>query len=126
MTTPFPEIGTTLDCYAGVDYVPTIHDCIRHAAVVCEIPVSDILGRSKCRAPTRARQIAMWAARKVSEKNFVQIARAFNRDHSTAMHAYRCIQNIHDKKYGPCRTMAREVFKRLNRPREADPLENWE
>lgn len=126
MTTPFPEIGTTLDCYAGVDYVPTIHDCIKHAAVVCEIPVRDILGRSKCRAPTRARQIAMWAARKVSDKSFPQIARAFNRDHTTAFHAYRLIQDMHDRDYGSYRTMARDVLVRLGRPKEADPLEDWE
>jgi chromosomal replication initiator protein len=124
MTTPFPEIGTTLDCYAGVDYMPTIHDCIRQTSLECGIPVKDITGRKMTREETRARQIAMWAARKMADKSFPQIARVFNRDHTTALHAYRLIEDMHNRNYGIYRVLARGVLCRLSRLRKNDPLLN--
>jgi chromosomal replication initiator protein len=49
---------------------------------------SDLRGR----AFARPRQIAMWLARSLTSHGWIVIGHAFNRDHTTVMHAFRVIE----------------------------------
>lgn len=53
------------------------------------IPESDILGPSRSATVARARQVAMYLMRIETGASYTRIGRAFNRDHTTAIHAVR-------------------------------------
>lgn len=125
---PFPEIGNTFDCYAGeFSKGLTVAQCIKVASKVCEVPVEDILGRSKCKGPAKARQIAMWAARRMTDRSFPQMARPFDRDHTTIMHACQNTQYRIDRGYSDYREKCRKIINELEvLACESDPLEDFE
>lgn len=70
------------------------------AATICElvssqfnVSVQDLQSRSRKRAITFPRQIAMYLARKYTEESLVDIGRTFNRDHSTVLHAIKVVSS---------------------------------
>lgn len=70
------------------------------AATICElvsrqfkVSVQDLQSRSRKRAITFPRQIAMYLARKYTEESLVDIGRTFNRDHSTVLHSIKVVSN---------------------------------
>ena len=65
----------------------TIREIQQAAARVTGIGINDILGPSRDQAITRARWIAMYAARLRTSSSFPKLGEAFNRDHTTVMHA---------------------------------------
>lgn len=56
-----------------------------------DTPVDDLLSKSRKRAVTFPRQVAMYLARKLTGEGLNDIGRTFNRDHSTVVHAIRVI-----------------------------------
>jgi len=56
-----------------------------------DTPVEDLLSKSRKRAVTFPRQVAMYLARKLTGEGLNDIGKAFNRDHSTVVHAIRVI-----------------------------------
>lgn len=64
----------------------TVGDCIAVVADELRMPVGELItGRDK--AHTRARQYAMWLAKRHTRLSYPTIAVAFNRHHTTVMHA---------------------------------------
>lgn len=52
----------------------------------------EILASSRLAKYAVPRQVAMYLARKLTSRSFLQIGQAFSRDHSTVMHACRKVQ----------------------------------
>ena len=53
---------------------------------------AELLSPSRTERVVRARHLAMYLARELTSLSLAQIARAFDRDHTTVMHAVRAIE----------------------------------
>ncbi|HYH60255.1 MAG TPA: DnaA/Hda family protein, partial [Solirubrobacterales bacterium] len=84
--TPTPPPGTGPTIIAPS--VAAIQDAV---ASVVGISRADLLSGKRTPAAVRARHLAMFLARELTPLSLVQIAREFNRDHSTVIHAIRAI-----------------------------------
>lgn len=62
-----------------------------------KISLADIEGPSRVAPVARARQMAMFLARKHTEHGLKAIGRAFGRDHTTVLHAERVTQQRIDQ-----------------------------
>lgn len=60
-------------------------------AVQFKISVADLKSKSRKKAVTFPRQVAMYLSRKYTEGSLADIGKAFNRDHSTVVHAIRTV-----------------------------------
>jgi chromosomal replication initiator protein len=70
------------------------------AAMICElvsgqfnVSVEDLQSKSRKKAITTPRQIAMYLSRKYTEESLVDIGKTFNRDHSTVLHSIKVVSN---------------------------------
>ncbi|MCP3887934.1 MAG: chromosomal replication initiator protein DnaA [Desulfobulbaceae bacterium] len=70
------------------------------ASMICDlvsgqfkVSVQDLQSKSRKKAITVPRQIAMYLARKHTEDSLAQIGKAFNRDHSTVLHSIKVVSN---------------------------------
>ena len=57
------------------------------------VSIKELQSKSRKRAITTPRQIAMYLARKYTEESLVDIGKAFNRDHSTVLHSIKVVSN---------------------------------
>lgn len=57
------------------------------------VSVQDLQSRSRKKAITFPRQIAMYLARKYTKESLADIGRTFNRDHSTVLHSIKVVSN---------------------------------
>ena len=57
------------------------------------VSVKDMQSKSRKKAVTTPRQIAMYLARKYTEDSLVDIGKVFNRDHSTVLHSIKVVSN---------------------------------
>lgn len=71
------------------------------ASMICDlvsgqfkISVSDLQSKSRKKAITIPRQIAMYLSRKHTEESLADIGKAFNRDHSTVLHSIKVVSNL--------------------------------
>jgi chromosomal replication initiation ATPase DnaA len=81
--TPSPTRRTTVDAVK------------RYVSEKYHLQPGDLESRSRKREVVRPRQIAMYAARKLTEQSFPQIARRFGpRDHSTVLHGVYVIEQL--------------------------------
>jgi chromosomal replication initiator protein len=73
---------------------PGVEQIQRLVADRLEVPVDEMLSRSRRAAPVaRARQLAMYLSRELTDLSLPAIASAFNRsDHTTVMHAIRRVE----------------------------------
>jgi chromosomal replication initiator protein len=69
-------------------------------AMICElvcsqfnVPLKELQSKSRKKVVSFPRQVAMYLARKYTEESLVDIGRAFNRDHSTVVHAIKVMNN---------------------------------
>ena len=82
-TAPAPARRTTVDAVK------------RYVSEKYHLKPGDLESRSRKREVVRPRQIAMYAARKLTEQSFPQIARRFGpRDHSTVLHGVYLIEQM--------------------------------
>jgi chromosomal replication initiator protein len=58
---------------------------------VCSVSRQDLLSAKRSSHISHARQLAMYLAREETSISLAQIARAFNRDHTTVLHAIRAV-----------------------------------
>ena len=72
----------------GTPSVAAIQDAVASVAVISR---ADLLSAKRTPQIARARHLAMFLARDLTELSLVQIAREFNRDHSTVIHAIRAV-----------------------------------
>jgi chromosomal replication initiator protein len=68
--------------------VLTIQEAI---CTVCSVSKQDLLSSKRSSRISRARQLAMYLTRRETELSLAQIAREFNRDHTTVLHAIRSV-----------------------------------
>jgi chromosomal replication initiator protein len=54
--------------------------------------MDDLVSAKRTPAITRGRHLAMYLARELTDLSLAQIAGAFNRDHTTVMHALRSVE----------------------------------
>ncbi|UQE75076.1 chromosomal replication initiator protein DnaA [Gordonia sp. PP30] len=59
-----------------------------------DISIDDLRGPSKVRPVVRARQISMYLCRELTDLSLPRIGEAFDRDHTTVMHAERRIKEL--------------------------------
>jgi len=59
---------------------------------VLGVPREELLSKRRTPRVTRARQLAMFLARDLTSLSLAQIAREFDRDHSTVLHALKVIE----------------------------------
>ncbi len=73
---------------------PDVAEIQRVVAERLDVPVDEILSRARRAAPVaRARQLAMYLSRELTDLSLPAIAKAFNRsDHTTVMHAIRKVE----------------------------------
>ena len=78
---------------AGLPHSPSVHAI--QEAVCCELGVShqDLLSPRRTTRVSRARQLAMYLTRDLTSLSLTEIAREFNRDHSTVLHAIRAVSS---------------------------------
>jgi chromosomal replication initiator protein len=68
--------------------VAAIQDAV---SSVLAVPRADLLSAKRTPAVARARHLAMFLARELTPLSLSQIAREFDRDHSTVIHAIRAV-----------------------------------
>ena len=68
---------------------PTIRQIQERTADVLGVRLDDILSERRQEDVTRARHIAMYAARLMTPHGYPTIGKAFNRDHTTVLMAVR-------------------------------------
>lgn len=75
--------------------VITLDDILKAVAQHFSITVEQIRGKSRQKNIARARQIAMFLAKKLTENSLVSIGRFFgDRDHSTVIHSCKIIEEL--------------------------------
>jgi chromosomal replication initiator protein len=70
---------------------PTVSAIQQAVSLVFEVPPDELLSARRTPRVARARQVAMYLARELTSLSLAQIAREFNRDHSTVLHAIRSV-----------------------------------
>jgi hypothetical protein len=88
---PEPKQGHRDWLFLSKDVLPVqrlaIMDVIRTVADISKYGTKDILSPRRHKGTTRARQLAMFLAVKLTSHPLTVIGRTFNRDHSTVLHA---------------------------------------
>ena len=97
-TPDFKEVKKLLAAYLNTPYRKTTHQLIlKSVADFYNIPINDILKRSRKKEIVRPRQIAMFLLREETKSSFPEIgAKLGGRDHSTVIHAYEKIKKEED------------------------------
>ena len=71
---------------------PTVEAIQDAVASVVGVSRSDLVSTRRTPHVARARQLAMYLARELTSLSLAQIARAFDRDHTTVLHAVRAVE----------------------------------
>jgi chromosomal replication initiator protein len=77
---------------AGAGETPTVAAIQEAVSSVLGVPREEMLSKQRTPRVTRARQLAMFLARELTPLSLAQIAREFDRDHSTVLHALRVVE----------------------------------
>lgn len=77
----------------GVNHILTARMISELVGGQFNVSVKELQSKSRKRAITTPRQIAMYLARKYTEDSLVDIGKAFNRDHSTVLHSIKVVSN---------------------------------
>ncbi|HKJ36475.1 MAG TPA: chromosomal replication initiator protein DnaA [Solirubrobacterales bacterium] len=77
---------------ADVRATPTIAAIQQATCDVLHLSRSDLTSPRRAPNLVRGRQLAMYVARNTTEASLAEIARAFNRDHSTVLHSIRTVE----------------------------------
>jgi chromosomal replication initiator protein len=73
----------------------TMDEIMRKTCDYYNVRMSDLLSPKRSRNIARPRQMAMWLAKNLTTRSYPEIGRRFgNRDHTTAMHAVRKIDEL--------------------------------
>ncbi len=93
-TPDFKEVKKLLAAYLNTPYRKTTHQLIlKSVADFYNIPITDIIKRSRKKEIVRPRQIAMYLLREETKSSFPEIGNKLGgRDHSTVIHAYEKIK----------------------------------
>jgi chromosomal replication initiator protein len=86
-------IREVVSSIVGVNQVITASSICELVSGQFNVSIQDLQSRSRKKAITFPRQIAMYLARKFTEESLADIGRAFNRDHSTVLHSIKVVSN---------------------------------
>jgi chromosomal replication initiator protein len=75
----------------GGDTAPSVEAILDAVGSVLGVSRADILSKRRTSRVARARQLAMYLTRELTSLSLAQIARAFDRDHTTVLHAIRTV-----------------------------------
>ena len=95
--------------------VPAIQDAV---CTVTGLSQQELLSSSRAVPITRARHLAMYLTRELTALSLAEIARSFDRDHSTVLHAVRRVENQLDPDSSQYRQLsdARAILARADAP----------
>ena len=85
------------DVLSAFDRRVTIEEIQRKVAEHYNIRVAEMTSKRRDRPVARPRQIAMFLAKELTTKSLPDIGRAFDRDHTTVIHAVKAIENLREK-----------------------------
>jgi chromosomal replication initiator protein len=85
------EPGSTGELPVSGAPAPTVQAIQDAVASVLGVPRAELLSARRNARVSRARQLAMYLSREMTTLSLAQIARDFDRDHSTVMHAVRTV-----------------------------------
>lgn len=74
--------------------VLTIADIQREVADFYKIRLTELMSCRRCRSIARARQVAMWLAKRHTPRSMSEIGRRFDRDHTTVLYAIKRIDSL--------------------------------
>ena len=90
-----PDLALVQEVLAGIvseeDHLLTVETIRDFLARQFKVSVQELTSRSRKRKVSFPRQVSMYLARKLTDQPLAEIGRAFNRDHSTVVHAIRVI-----------------------------------
>jgi chromosomal replication initiator protein len=78
------------------DQVFTLEEIKIKVSRYYQVEVSEIEGESRVKAIAQARQMAIYLSREMTQSSFPALGKAFNRNHSTIMHAYNKAKGMLD------------------------------
>ena len=87
------EPGSTGEVPSGSKPTPSVAAIQDAVAGVLGVPRAELLSPRRTPRIARARQLAMYLSRELTQLSLSQIAREFDRDHSTVMHAIRAVSS---------------------------------
>ena len=85
------------DILSVFDRCVTIEEIQRKVAEHYNIRVTEMTSKRRERNIARPRQIAMYLAKNLTTKSLPDIGRAFDRDHTTVIHAVKTIEDLQQK-----------------------------
>lgn len=71
-----------------------VRECLESAARFYEVSVELIVSHRRQRSLVRARQVGMWLAYRSTTVTLTQIARVFDRDHTTVIHGIAAVEGL--------------------------------
>lgn len=95
--------------------LPTVQIIVEAVANVYGCPVDDIMGRDRHRTLAEARQVAIYLVRSVYGSSLHELARHFDRDHTTVIAACRAVER-HLLERPLLRRRLAEISSRLTEP----------
>jgi len=85
------------DVLSVLDRRVTIEEIQRKVAEHYNIRVAEMTSKRRDRPVARPRQIAMFLSKELTTKSLPDIGRAFDRDHTTVIHAVKAIEQLREK-----------------------------
>lgn len=85
------------DVLNAVDRRVTVDEILRKVAERYNLRTAELLSSRRDRSIARPRQIAMYLAKVLTTKSLPEIGRAFDRDHTTVIHAVKKVEELREK-----------------------------
>ena len=86
--------STLKDMLAAYERLVTIENIMRIVSSYYNIRVTDLSSKRRSRSLARPRQIAMALAKELTEHSLPEIGRAFDKDHTTVLHACKKVRDL--------------------------------
>jgi len=88
--------STLKDMLAAYERLITIENIMRTVSGYYNIRVADLSSKRRSRSLARPRQIAMALAKELTEHSLPEIGRAFDKDHTTVLHACKKVRELRE------------------------------
>lgn len=82
------------DVLSAVDRSVTVDEILRKVAERYNLRMAEMMSKRRDRSIARPRQIAMYLAKMLTTKSLPEIGRAFDRDHTTVIHAVKKVEDL--------------------------------
>ncbi len=82
------------DVLSAVDRSVTVDEILRKVAERYNLRMAEMMSKRRDRSIARPRQIAMYLAKVLTTKSLPEIGRAFDRDHTTVIHAVKKVEDL--------------------------------